>query len=91
MGERYLLILDLYGASLTAKISSRTSFLLVHFQPLNDQVGDAPTYVHQVAQNVKLGDPPTCFHLALSIFVLGRFSYWDFFHFYFISIGLVFK
>ena len=58
------------------RISSRTSLFLVHFQPLIGQVGDAPAYVHQAAQKVKLGDAPTCFHLGLNILGLGRFGCW---------------
>jgi len=49
---------------------------LVHFQPLIGQVGDAPAYVHQAAQKVKLGDAPTSFHLGLNILGLGRFGCW---------------
>ena len=74
MSEEYLLIIDIYGALLTTKISFRTSFFGVHFQPLIIQVGDTPIYAHQAARKVKLGDAPSCFHLGLSILVLGRFG-----------------
>ena len=54
------------------RISSRK----LHFQPLICQVGDAPAYVHQAAQKVKLGDAPTFIHLVLNILGLGRFGCW---------------
>ena len=66
MGEGYLILLDIFWALFTTKISSRTSFFGVHFQPLIGQVGDAPSYLHQVYQKVKLDDAPTCFHLGFT-------------------------
>ena len=54
--------------------SSKTSPYLVHFQPLIGQADDAPAYVHQAAQKVKLGDSPTCFHLSLNY--IGHWKIW---------------
>ena len=62
MGEGYLLILDIYGAW-PKKYPLEPPFLEVHFQPVIGQVGDGPAYAHQVAQKIKQGDAPSCFHL----------------------------
>lgn len=59
MNEEYLLILDIYRALLTTKISSRTSYFWVHFQPLIGQLGDALACAHQAARKGKLGDTPS--------------------------------
>ena len=64
MGEESMLILNIYGALLTTKLSSRTSFFGFHFLLLVGQVGDTPAYAHQAAQKVKLGDAPSCFYLG---------------------------
>ena len=83
--------MDLYGALLTTKKNHLDTLFLVHFKTLIGEVGDAPAYVHQATQKVKLGEHLLALTWALTIFDLGRFGCWPFFSFFFLLIGLGLK